>query len=170
MAEQIPVLKKTHATCCLCSGEVFFDDQGCAINAALKNKKRLEEKGCQAVYVCTGCNCLSSRMDRIKKAVPSLSSAMEGWSKGQKEQFMKNNHGVMGEELQKNLRETITQADEIEDFNNFKGKSNWLDSPDLKEKYKGKENQMQNIKDNARTFDHPTRLVKLYEDLSLIHI
>ena len=73
--------------------------------------------------------------------------------------------GSWARSWRKNLRETITEADENEDFNNFKGTSHWLDSPDLKEKYKGKENQMQNIKDNARTFDHPTRLVKLYEDI-----
>ena len=50
-------------------------------------------------------------------------------------------------------------------FTNFKGSSNWLDSPDLKTKYKGKEEQAQNIKDNARTFDHPILKVRLYEDI-----
>ena len=63
------------------------------------------------------------------------------------------------------LRETITQAAENDDFNNFKGVSSWLDSPDLKEKYKGMEHQIENIEDHARTFDHPTRLVRLYEDI-----
>ena len=163
-ADLIPAGKPT-AKCCLCDGDVVFDDEGNVMNATLKNKKRFQEKGALACYVCCACNCLSSRIDRIKKAVPSLSCAMEGWGKGEKQAFMARNHDVMGEELQSILTETITQAVQDEDFNNFKGSSNWLDSPDLKIKYKGKEQQMQNIKDNARSFDHPTRKVKLYEDI-----
>ena len=143
----------------------MFDDEGNVMNATLKNKKRFQEKGALACYVCCACNCLSSRIDRIKKAVPSLSCAMEGWGKTEKQAFMARDREVMGEELQSILTETITQAVQDEDFNNFKGSSNWLDSPDLKIKYKGKEQQMQNIKDNARSFDHPTRKVKLYEDI-----
>ena len=90
---------------------------------------------------------------------------MEGWEKKEKQRFMERNHDVMGDDLQRNLRETITQGEENEDFNNFKGKSQWLDSPDLKEKYKNKPEQLQNVKDNAQTFDHPIRKVRLYEDI-----
>ena len=164
-AEPIPVVKKAASKCCLCNGDVVFDDEGKVLNATLKNKKRLEEKGAKAVWACLGCNCLSSRIARIKEAVPSLSCAMEGWEKKEKQRFMERNHDVMGDDLQRNLRETITQGVENEDFNNFKGKSQWLDSPDLKEKYKNKPEQLQNVKDNAQTFDHPIRKVRLYEDI-----
>ena len=118
MAADLILAGKPTAKCCLCDGDVVFDDEGNVMNATLKNKKRFQEKGALACYVCCACNCLSSRIDRIKKAVPSLSCAMEGWNKAEKQAFMANNHNVTGHDLQRNLRETITHAVENGDFTN----------------------------------------------------
>ena len=109
-----------------------FDDDGNAVNATLKNKKRLEEKCGKALYVCLPCNSLAARIDRIKKQYPSI-AYMDGWSKEKKEEFMLKNQDCFGDDLQRNLNQTATHSEANEDFNNFKGNSVWLDSPDLRE-------------------------------------
>ena len=44
------------------------------------------------------------------------------------------------------------------------GTGKFIDEADLREKYKGKVEQFEAIKANARSFMHPTRNVMLYED------
>ena len=52
-----------------------------------------------------------------------------------------------------------------EQVDNFLANGKWLDEIDLDETYKKKPEQLAEIKKRARTFVHPTRQVKLYEDL-----
>ena len=47
----------------------------------------------------------------------------------------------------------------------MKSSARYLDSPDLKEKYKDKPDQLESVKANAETFWHPVRKVKLYNDV-----
>ena len=57
------------------------------------------------------------------------------------------------------------QENTQKDFERFQGDGEWLDEADLREKYKGKPDQAQNIIDKARSVLHPTRRVLLYEVL-----
>ena len=52
-----------------------------------------------------------------------------------------------------------------EQVDNFLANGKWIDEEDLDDIYKHKLAQLAGIKKRARTFIHPTRMVKLYEDL-----
>ena len=151
--------------CCGCGCFVVFDGEGKPTNAITKNGKRVGQKGGNCVYACIECNRLSSRIYKIQVQDPSLCTVFRGMGAEEKQEFMLDHHGVSGEELVKALHRISRRSEESEQQGTFQAKGKFVDEEDLTIKYKDKPEQLRSILDNARTIQHPTRNVKLYEDV-----
>ena len=71
----------------------------------------------------------------------------------------------MGKELDMAVRQCVRKSKRTHELTGFKGVGQFFDEQDLKEKYKNKPEQFDAILKNAKTMEHPTRNVTLYEDL-----
>ncbi len=115
----------------MCGAVVTFDEAGNAINATIKNKVRMNEKGGKAVYVCTACNRLSARMYKLPTADPRLKGCIEQMDKDSKMKFFADHRDFLGKDLATALRTTIAKTSEVEDTEAFSGVGTWLDEVDL---------------------------------------
>lgn len=131
----------------------------------LKNKTRLMEKGAAGVYVCVQCNRLSARVYKLTADNQDLSISFSTLTRDERADFFLKNADLMGKDLAKAITNTASLSYTDEQVDGFLASGKWLDEIDLDEKYKNKPEQLAEIKKRARTFVHPTRQVKLYEDL-----
>ena len=136
--------------CNLCSAEIGFAD------ALRVNKVRKTP-----TYRCKCCNKLASRLQRC--------SNRPSWkSKEEKERFFNDHNNDSNETLKKHLETLSIETDKESLMKQFAQKSAWLDEADLQKKYKDKPDQLQAVKQNATTMEHPTRKVTLYEDIEFL--
>lgn len=136
--------------CSLCSAEIGFAD------ALRVNKVRKTP-----TYRCKCCNKLASRLQRC--------SNRPSWkSKEEKERFFNDHNNDSNETLKKHLETLTVETDKESLKKQFAQKSAWLDEADLQKKYKDKPDQLQAVKQNATTMEHPTRKVTLYEDIEFV--
>ena len=134
--------------CSLCSAEIGFAD------ALRVNKVR-------KIYRCKCCNKLATRLQRC--------SNRPSWkSKEEKERFFNDHNNDSNETLKKHLETLTVETDKESLMKQFAQKSAWLDDADLQKKYKDKPDQLQAVKQNATTMEHPTRKVTLYEDIEFV--
>jgi len=68
------------------------------------------------------------------------------------------------EGLVKELTEAIEISQTTKSTMKFASTGRFMDEEDLKEKYKNKPDQLEQIFDNARTMTHPDRKVTMWED------
>ena len=151
--------------CVSCTRELCADKDGNAKDAVLKNKGRMSDKGGAAVWVCVKCNRLSARVYKITAASMELSTSCGALTREERQDFFLENAALMGKDLVKAITNTVSLSYTDEQIDGFLANGKWLDEEDLDEKYKNKPAQLAEIKKRARTFVHPTRQVKLYEDL-----
>ena len=154
-----------HIVCATCTRALKVDKDGKVLHAVLKNKTRLMEKGAAGVYVCVQCNRLSARVYKLTADNQDLSISFSTLTRDERADFFLKNADLMGKDLAKAITNTTSLSYTDEQVDGFLASGKWLDEIDLDEKYKNKPEQLAEIKKRARTFVHPTRQVKLYEDL-----
>ena len=154
-----------HIVCATCTRALKVDKDGKVLHAVLKNKTRLMEKGGTRVYVCVQCNRLSARVYKLTADNQDLSISFSTLTRDERADFFLKNADLMGKDLAKAITNTASLSYTDEQVDGFLASGKWLDEIDLDEKYKNKPEQLAEIKKRARTFVHPTRQVKLYEDL-----
>ena len=136
--------------CNLCSAEVDFAD------ALRVNKSRKT-----TMYRCKCCNKLATRLQRC--------SNRPSWvSKEEKERFFNDHNNDSNETLKKHLETLTVETDKKTLKKQFAQKSVWFDEADLQKEYEDKADQLQAVKQNATTMEHPTRKVTLYEDIEFV--
>ena len=74
---------------------------------------------------------------------------------------------LTGSDLKAKLEVFVHKETEAKQSLSLRNTGNFLDSPDLADKYKNKPKQLESIRANARSFVCPTRGCTLYEDPSL---
>ena len=151
--------------CVSCTRDLAVDKDGNVQDAVQKNRGRCTEKGGAAVWVCLRCNRLSARVYKITAANKELSTSFGKLTREARQDFFLQNADLLGTDLRKAITNTVSVSYTDEQIDGFLANGKWLDEEDLDEKYKNKPAQLAEIKKRARTFVHPTRQVKLYEDL-----
>ena len=114
---------------------------------------------------CKCCHALKSRINRICAKHGNLAKDWTAVSDEEKKTFYKNFGNLVGEDLIARLQETITECKKTSSLVEFEGTGDFLDEIDLREKYKSKPDQLQNILANTRTYFCNVRQVWLYEDV-----
>ena len=160
-AEQISAAASSDEKCAQCNKCVLRDANGTILNATDKSGKRSKVPH----LICLECNALISRVNRLTKADPSLSTGFNGLNKEDKVDWLARNSNTFGDALVKELQVCCSMVTENTAFGGFKGTGMWLDEEDLRDKYKNKINQAESIMENSRSFMHPHRKVTVYEDV-----
>jgi hypothetical protein len=143
---------ETKHICGVCNQEIDGDN--------FVVQKRTQDR----VWVkCSSCNRLAAR---VATALSKRQDLRDGWhdmSKADKELFFREHHGTMGPDLAMAINQQIKHCYSQSSQQQFGTSSSWLDEDDVKEKYKGKDSQIQAILKNAKSMDCPIRQVRLYE-------
>ena len=115
-------------------------------------------------YRCKACNSTRSRVHYLIKKQPDLDRFMAMPSET-RNGFIAKHHKTFGTDLALQIKESVeawaTRKKKIE----FAGTGDFLDSPDLAEKYKHKPKKLELIRTNASTFMCPKTGIKHYEDI-----
>ena len=131
---------------------------------------RMIPSNIRAIAACDAegfCNRLSSRVQRVLSSRPGLRDGWSSLSAAEKTDFFKQHHGACGAELAMLVNTSVKNSFTKTKTNNFTAASSWLDEVGLRVAMKGKpEEQIQNVRRNARRVEHPDEKVTLYEHIS----
>ncbi len=85
--------------------------------------------------------------------------------KDEKAEFVRDANDLTGSELKAKMKQLICQALETKLTVALIGNGIFLDSPDLRHKYKSKPKQLESIRAHTNTFTCPIRNTRFYEDM-----
>ena len=116
---------------------------------------------------CLPCNRMRVRIHRCKDAIDSEALKDFGnMPKDEKAEWYKENHDLCGEALVASIHESVEKEKTESTTLEKSGKGFAFDSPDLAARYKNKKPEvLENVRANAKTFIHPLRKCKMYEDI-----
>jgi hypothetical protein len=118
-------------------------------------------------FRCGDCNSLKSRVTRLlKRGGHEHSASFKDLSKEEKVEFFAKNSKCMGEELSVAVQDVITRVLKKTEEVEFKGTGEFIDEPDLREKYANKPEQANAIIKNSRSMFDSIRETTLYEDMA----
>jgi hypothetical protein len=116
---------------------------------------------------CLPCNRVRVRIHRCKDAIDSEALKDFGnMPKDEKADWYKENHDLCGEALVASIHESVEKEKTESTTLENSGKGFAFDSPDLAARYKNKKPEiLENVRASAKTFIHPLRKCKMYEDI-----
>ena len=123
-----------------------------------------------AVFRCTDCNELMSRLQRMFKK-PGLSRtevAFNAMSKDERAEFFREEHASMGRGLAAIVEALVASKTTTTSTVSLKGTGAFLEEADLREKYAKKPEQLEAILRNTRPVYDPIRETTLYEDMKYV--
>ena len=147
--------------CTMCKTPILFV-KGEPVDARLKGGQRDSKS-----YLCNKCNSLMSRITRLQKQNQDAELGINFTSMTNEERaaWMLEQHNSFGGDLKLKLTTTRTKSSSSKQFASVKGRGTPLDEIDLRMKYTGKPEQLESVMKNARTFVHPIRNVRVWEDI-----
>ena len=118
-------------------------------------------------YKCKGCKHDEYELTKCLKTLPeAVVATWRQQGRTQKADFRQEMANAGWENMQHKLLQIHAEkTNTYSRASTMKSSTRYLDSPDLKEKYKDKPDQLAHVKANAETFWHPVRKVKLYNDV-----
>jgi len=124
--------------------------------------------GSKSYWNCKACK---DYQNNLKKALTELPPEVkEAWGKKglATRNLLKEQLANEGYEALKKKLMHVCVHEETKKCNaqRTKTEGSFFDSPDLRERYKGKDDQLRNLKANALQFDDPIRGVRLYQDVT----
>ena len=115
---------------------------------------------------CKDCNKGYQRILLYKKQLEGASlDAWDNMSKEKKSAFIKENHMLTGDNLKAKIQAVCNEELQRKVTITLRGNGEFLDSPDLAEKYKHKPEQLINVRARANSFICPARGTRIYEDM-----
>ena len=116
---------------------------------------------------CNDCNSLRMRLSRALAASPTeVKEKFDAQSSVDKETFMQDCTALYGDALVKMITTTFTVSRTVENEVKLQGTGDFMDSPDLRERYKAKPKRLEAILKNAKKFEDTQSETMLYEDMT----
>ena len=116
---------------------------------------------------CKPCHALYNRVYEAKKLMDE--GSIEVWNKldrDKKAEFINASKALTVDDLKAKLQVFVSKETEAKQSLSLRSTANFLDSPDLADKYNNKPKQLESIREKARKVHCPTRECILYEDPS----
>ena len=115
---------------------------------------------------CNECQSLKTRLYRqfAKKDCAEERRQWDSLTKEQRQVFYSQWHGQVGIDLKAAIKESMVETQTESKKETSEMQFNWLDEYELKEKYEGREEQIEHLKKNAETMMCNIRKVMLWAD------
>lgn len=144
-------------TCTLC--KLDRPKSECTLHYRAKSAKSCDR------YKCKTCNALLWRIGGVLTGNDVLGAKFKEISPEQKQQFLRDNHTLMGTDLKAAIMEVCEYVETSTMAYSALGTGNWIDETDLRKKYESKPGVPENIMKNAKSFDCPISGRTLFEDV-----
>ena len=123
------------------------------------------KRGQKEYFQCTECTRRKKRFhDALQTLQPEAQDRFKALTREERATWKLENRDSIGQDLAASLKLLLHTKSSTYSDSKLKAVGDYVDEDDLKQRYKDKPEQLQNILANAETFYHPTRKVTLYLD------
>ena len=131
---------------------------------------QLEKAGCidkkkagggSELWWCPSCRALDARIYRMKESHGGAWQEYRQLDKESRVEFYRKAVGLFQADLRKCINECVIQTRQRSSTVMLDSSSEWLDEEDVRTKFKGKPAQIEHLLNNAKTWNDPSRGVKL---------